>query len=149
MNRAEASNSFSPLVLENLLVERIQISTGIMQIRISVMELGRFTRSNRALRSRGANRLSSPEFAKATEDRVPVTQAYYRPAPPVRTPHRPTSPSGKRIPWSSTAHDRADLLDLASLTAFRGPTAAVSIRFLPVRFALYKASSACRSTSSI
>ena len=43
MNSAEASNSFSPPVLSNRLVERIQISSGMLQMRVSVMELGRFT----------------------------------------------------------------------------------------------------------
>jgi hypothetical protein len=43
MKRADASNSFSPLEVANRLEESTQISTGIMQIRISVMEFGRFT----------------------------------------------------------------------------------------------------------
>src|SRR5580700_3052679 len=43
INRAEASSSFSPPVLSKRLVERIQISSGILQMRVSVMELGRFT----------------------------------------------------------------------------------------------------------
>src|ERR1700728_205979 len=43
MNSAEASNSFSPLTLLKWLLERIHISRGMLKIRISVMELGRFT----------------------------------------------------------------------------------------------------------
>ena len=43
MNRAEASSSFSPVTLEKRLLERIQISRGMLNMRISVMELGRFT----------------------------------------------------------------------------------------------------------
>src|SRR5438876_7526316 len=60
MNSAEASNSFSPLALGNRLLESTQMSTGIMQIRISVMEFGRFTCKD-PLRetSRGDTRLSS------------------------------------------------------------------------------------------
>ena len=43
MNSAEASNSFSPFTLVKRLLERIQISRGMLKMRISVMELGRFT----------------------------------------------------------------------------------------------------------
>src|ERR1700728_3667236 len=43
MNSAEASNSFSPLTLLKWLLERIHISRGMLKIRISVVELGRFT----------------------------------------------------------------------------------------------------------
>ena len=43
MNKAEASNSFSPFWLLNRALERIQISKGMLKMRISVMELGRFT----------------------------------------------------------------------------------------------------------
>src|SRR3981081_1098193 len=43
MNKAEASNSFSPLVLVKRALERIHISKGMLKMRISVMELGRFT----------------------------------------------------------------------------------------------------------
>src|ERR1039457_4521955 len=43
MNSAEASNSFCPLLLGNRLVERIQISSGMLKMRVSVMEFGRFT----------------------------------------------------------------------------------------------------------
>src|SRR5205807_8191237 len=43
MNRAEASSSFSPVALEKRLLERIQIRRGMLKMRISVMELGRFT----------------------------------------------------------------------------------------------------------
>src|ERR1035437_3913920 len=43
MNSAEASHSFSPLTLLKRVLERIHISRGMLKIRISVMELGRFT----------------------------------------------------------------------------------------------------------
>ena len=43
MNSAEASNSFSPLTLLKWVLERIHISRGMLKIRLSVMELGRFT----------------------------------------------------------------------------------------------------------
>jgi hypothetical protein len=43
MNRAEAKNSFSPPVLAKRLVERIQISSGMLKMRVNVMEFGRFT----------------------------------------------------------------------------------------------------------
>src|SRR5579863_75155 len=43
MKIAEASNSFSPVTLLKRALERIQISRGMLKIRISVMELGRFT----------------------------------------------------------------------------------------------------------
>src|SRR5579863_7873020 len=43
MNTIEASNSFSPFSLLKRLLERIQISRGMLRMRISVMELGRFT----------------------------------------------------------------------------------------------------------
>src|SRR5208337_4341267 len=43
MNNAEASNSFSPLTLLKRGLDRIQISRGMLAMRISVMELGRFT----------------------------------------------------------------------------------------------------------
>jgi hypothetical protein len=43
MNSAEARSSFSPFALESLLLESTQIKTGIMQMRTSVMEFGRFT----------------------------------------------------------------------------------------------------------
>jgi hypothetical protein len=40
---AEASNSFSPVTLLKRLLQRIHISRGMLKMRISVMELGRFT----------------------------------------------------------------------------------------------------------
>ena len=43
MNSAEASNSFSPLTLLKRGLDKIQISNGMLAMRISVMELGRFT----------------------------------------------------------------------------------------------------------
>jgi hypothetical protein len=43
MNTADASNSFSPFWLLKRLLEIIQISRGMLRMRISVMELGRFT----------------------------------------------------------------------------------------------------------
>ncbi len=43
MNSAEASNSFSPFTLLKRPLERIHISRGMLKIRMSVMELGRFT----------------------------------------------------------------------------------------------------------
>src|SRR3954470_20407635 len=43
INRAEASSSLSPLTLLNRALDRIHISRGMLKIRISVMELGRFT----------------------------------------------------------------------------------------------------------
>jgi hypothetical protein len=46
MNTAEASNSFSPFWLLKRLLEIIQISRGMLAMRISVMELGRFTLRN-------------------------------------------------------------------------------------------------------
>src|ERR1700690_1217220 len=49
MNRAEAKSSFSPLVLGKRLVERIHINSGILKMRLSVMELGRFTGMHTAM----------------------------------------------------------------------------------------------------
>ena len=43
MNIAEASNSFVPCALLKWFEDRIQISKGMLQMRISVMEFGRFT----------------------------------------------------------------------------------------------------------
>ena len=43
MNIAEASSSLAPCSLLKWLEDRIQISRGILQMRINVMELGRFT----------------------------------------------------------------------------------------------------------
>jgi hypothetical protein len=43
MNSAEANNSFSPVTLLKRPLERIHISRGMLKMRISVMELGRFT----------------------------------------------------------------------------------------------------------
>src|SRR4029077_6577707 len=43
MNNAEASSSFSPVTLLKRLLDKIHISRGMLKIRISVMELGRFT----------------------------------------------------------------------------------------------------------
>ena len=43
MKSAEASNSFSPLTLLKRPLDRIHISKGMLKMRISVMELGRFT----------------------------------------------------------------------------------------------------------
>src|SRR5579863_602650 len=42
-NSAAASNSFSPFTLEKRLVDSTQISTGMLRMRMSVMELGKFT----------------------------------------------------------------------------------------------------------
>src|SRR6185437_17072899 len=44
MNSAEARISFSPFALLSRLVDRTHMSSGIIQMRINVMELGRFTR---------------------------------------------------------------------------------------------------------
>src|SRR5882672_3431099 len=43
INNAEARISCSPGMLWKRLLERIQISSGILKMRVSVMELGRFT----------------------------------------------------------------------------------------------------------
>src|SRR5882724_4886031 len=43
INSADASNSFSPVTLLKRGLARIHISRGMLKIRISVMELGRFT----------------------------------------------------------------------------------------------------------
>lgn len=51
MNKADASNSFSPFTLLKRALERIQISKGMLKIRMSVMELGRFTRREGAGRA--------------------------------------------------------------------------------------------------
>ena len=50
MNRAEASNSYSPVWLLKRVLERIQISRGMLKMRISVMELGRFTAAQQRFR---------------------------------------------------------------------------------------------------
>jgi ribosomal protein S28E/S33 len=47
MNSAEARISFSPFTLVSRLVESTHMSSGIMQMRINVMEFGRFTRKDR------------------------------------------------------------------------------------------------------
>src|SRR3954468_12026967 len=43
MNTSDASNSFSPCTLLKRALERIHISKGMLSIRVSVMDLGRFT----------------------------------------------------------------------------------------------------------
>jgi hypothetical protein len=43
MNNAEASNSFSPFTLLNRLLDKIHISKGMLKMRMSVMEFGKFT----------------------------------------------------------------------------------------------------------
>src|SRR3954465_2608647 len=43
MNKADAKISFAPCTLLKWELERIQTSKGILQMRLSVMELGRFT----------------------------------------------------------------------------------------------------------
>jgi hypothetical protein len=43
INRIEASSSFSPFELVKRLVERTHMSSGMLHIRVSVMEFGRFT----------------------------------------------------------------------------------------------------------
>ena len=50
MKIAEASSSFAPWSLLKWLEDRIQISRGILQMRISVMELGRFTAARHRFR---------------------------------------------------------------------------------------------------
>jgi len=50
MKTADASSSLAPCALLNVLEDKIQISNGILQIRISVMELGRFTARPKKLR---------------------------------------------------------------------------------------------------
>ena len=45
MNNADASSSFSPVALLKRELERIQISKGMLAMRVNVMELGRFTRT--------------------------------------------------------------------------------------------------------
>src|ERR1700733_492821 len=52
MNRAEASSSFSPFTLLNRPLESIHISRGMLKIRMSVMELGRFTLQGAPVASR-------------------------------------------------------------------------------------------------
>ena len=47
INRAEAKSSFCPSKLLKRLVESIQISSGMLKIRLSVMELGRFKRGHK------------------------------------------------------------------------------------------------------
>src|SRR5260370_1394248 len=47
INIAEASNSLAPCSLLKRLEDRIHISRGMLQMRISVMELGRFTAAQR------------------------------------------------------------------------------------------------------
>jgi hypothetical protein len=49
MNRADASNSFSPCALLKRPVERTHISRGILRIRTNVMEFGRFTGTSSAV----------------------------------------------------------------------------------------------------
>jgi len=46
MNSADASNSFAPFALLKWELERIQISKGMLRMRLSVMELGRFTETD-------------------------------------------------------------------------------------------------------
>src|SRR6516164_11829793 len=43
INKAQASSSFSPLTLVKRALESTHISSGMLQMRVSVMELGRFT----------------------------------------------------------------------------------------------------------
>src|SRR5690348_1369053 len=43
MNRIDASSSFSPFTLVKRVVESTQMSRGMLKIRVSVMEFGRFT----------------------------------------------------------------------------------------------------------
>ena len=43
MKSAEANNSFSPFTLLKRPLERIHVSKGMLKMRMSVMELGKFT----------------------------------------------------------------------------------------------------------
>src|ERR1700728_366603 len=52
MNIAEASSSLAPCSLLKWLEDKIQISRGILQMRINVMELGRFTAAQQLSRRR-------------------------------------------------------------------------------------------------
>jgi hypothetical protein len=72
MKSAEASSSFSPPVLSNRLVERIQISSGMLAMRVSVMELGRFTGSHSRSapkRRQNSTKLSSTSKRESNEGR--------------------------------------------------------------------------------
>jgi hypothetical protein len=46
MKSADASNSFSPFCVAKRLLESTQISSGMLKIRVIVMEFGRFTRKD-------------------------------------------------------------------------------------------------------
>jgi hypothetical protein len=48
MNRNEAMSSRSPLLELNQLLVSTQISTGMLKMRVNVMEFGRFTQTDRA-----------------------------------------------------------------------------------------------------
>src|ERR1700747_1352118 len=70
MESAEASIYFSPFTLLNRLVDSTHISSGIMQMRINVMELGRFTRQTATGNTHEAILDYPPAgFAKATRKR--------------------------------------------------------------------------------
>src|SRR5215472_13082914 len=74
---ADARISCSPFKPANRLLERIQISSGMQQMRVSVMELGRFTRQNRA-RGSPPVRLCSCEFDQATKSSRAMRNLYCR-----------------------------------------------------------------------
>ena len=63
INTAEANSSFVPSKLLKRLVVSIQISSGMLKIRLSVMELGRFTDGAEILA-----KLSSVRKGKAMEE---------------------------------------------------------------------------------
>src|ERR1700694_668505 len=69
MKSAEARISFSPLALESRLVESTHMNSGIMQMRMSVMELGRFTAKPRRRYPAAPLDYPPPRLAKATRKR--------------------------------------------------------------------------------
>src|SRR5882757_7650207 len=93
MKMAEASNSFSPVTLLNRPLERTHISRGMLKIRISVMELGRFT-------LRGGFRKDQfdyPPRQKGTQCTIGLRWRRTRSSAQQRPPSRARAPGAKRI----------------------------------------------------
>ena len=70
MNSAAASSSFSPLTVGNRALESTQMSTGMLRMRTSVMELGRFTCEGPSVPQKGLIRLCASGKGEAMRGAV-------------------------------------------------------------------------------
>src|SRR5438876_10780092 len=73
MNSTTASSSFSPLMAVNRVLDSTQMSTGMLRMRTSVMEFGRFTRL-RGPGQAGLVRLCACGKGEAMRERVTPVQ---------------------------------------------------------------------------